>query len=189
MKSRRSRILHCSLVERELPAQWAEGLDSQYHLLGGSSSSRRLRRENAAAGRRTGEPPSPRRARNLFPAGSAAFSPRGNPAVRRKPIRQDNPSGGCAATSLYTREALRGHIPRARWECRGCFWASGGAEGIVTPGDFSLVPPGGTVSFCKKEMVGLTVPAWKAGPLVCGPWPHSSSRAVRGTVSAALRVA
>ena len=61
--------------------------------------------------------------------------------------------------------------------------------GFVTPDDFSLVPPGGTVSFCKKEMVGLTVPAWKAGPLVCGPWPHSSSRAVRGTVSAALRVA
>ena len=56
MKSRRSRALQGSLVERELPAQWAEGLDSQYHLLGGSSSSRRLGRENAAAGRRTGEP-------------------------------------------------------------------------------------------------------------------------------------
>ena len=45
----------------------------------------------------------------------------------------------------------------------GAFHASGGAEGILTLDDFSLVPPGGTISFSKKEMVGPTVPAWKAG--------------------------
>ena len=36
----------------------------------------------------------------------------------------------------------------------GAFYASDRTEGIVTPDDFSLVPPGGTVSFSKKEMVG-----------------------------------
>ena len=34
---------------------------------------------------------------------------------------------------------------------------------FVTPDDFSLVPPGGTVSFCKKEMVGPTVPRLEGG--------------------------
>ena len=33
------------------------------------------------------------------------------------------------------------------------------------PDDFSLVPPGGTVSFCKKEMVGPTVPHTECGLL------------------------
>ena len=33
----------------------------------------------------------------------------------------------------------------------------------MTPGDFSLVPPGGTVSFSKKEMVGPTVPRLEGG--------------------------
>ena len=45
----------------------------------------------------------------------------------------------------------------------GAFHASGGAEGILTPGDFSLVPPGGTISFSKKEMVGPTVPRLEGG--------------------------
>ena len=64
----------------------------------------------------------------------------------------------------------------------GGFYASGGAEGIVTPDDFSLVPPGGTVSFCKKEMVGPTVPRLEGGSprlrpvaafLVPAPWAGS----------------
>ena len=45
----------------------------------------------------------------------------------------------------------------------GAFHASGGAEGILTPDDFSLVPPGGTISFSKKEMVGPTVPRLEGG--------------------------
>ena len=43
------------------------------------------------------------------------------------------------------------------------FYASGGAADFVTPDDFSLVPLGGTVSFCKKEMVGPTVPHLEGG--------------------------
>ena len=43
------------------------------------------------------------------------------------------------------------------------FYASGGAADFVTPDDFSLVPLGGTVSFCKKEMVGPTVPHTECG--------------------------
>ena len=43
------------------------------------------------------------------------------------------------------------------------FYASGGAADFVTPDDFSLVPLGGTVSFCKKEMVGPTVPRLEGG--------------------------
>ena len=45
----------------------------------------------------------------------------------------------------------------------GAFYASGGAVSLLAPDDFSLVPPGGTVSFCKKEMVGPTVPRLEGG--------------------------
>ena len=58
----------------------------------------------------------------------------------------------------------------------GAFHASGGAEGILTPDDFSLVPPGGTISFSKKEMVGPTVPRLEGGfprPAARGRTPPS----------------
>ena len=55
----------------------------------------------------------------------------------------------------------------------GAFYASGGAVRFLTPDDFSLVPPGGTVSFCKKEMVGPTAPPH-------GVWVPSS--AARGRI-------
>ena len=35
--------------------------------------------------------------------------------------------------------------------------------------------------FLKKRWWGRPSPAWKAGSLVCGPWPHSSSPPVAGT--------
>ena len=63
-----------------------------------------------------------------------------------------------AASSLYTREPLRGRSHPARWGCRGCFLCFRWGNIFVTPDDFSLVPPGGTVSFCKKEMVGPEAP-------------------------------
>ena len=68
-----------------------------------------------------------------------------------------------AASSLYTREPLRGPSHLARRGCRGCFLCFGWGSCILTPDDFSLVPPGGTVSFCKKEMVGPTVPRLEGG--------------------------
>ena len=37
------------------------------------------------------------------------------------------------------------------------------AKVLLGPGDFSLVPPGGTISFSKKEMVGPTVPRLEGG--------------------------
>ena len=68
-----------------------------------------------------------------------------------------------AASSLYTREPLRGPSHLARRGCRGCFLCFGWGSCILTPDDFSLVPPGDTVSFYKKEMVGPTVPRLKGG--------------------------
>ena len=61
----------------------------------------------------------------------------------------------------------------------GAFYASGGAEVFVTPDDFSLVPPGGTVSFYKKEMVGPTVlpPGGRNLPS-CGPRPQMDRAAL-----------
>ena len=69
----------------------------------------------------------------------------------------------------------------------GAFCASGGAASIVTPDDFSLVPPGGTVSFCKKETVGPTVlPPGGRNLSSCGPWPQTPVPA-RGRYPRALR--
>ena len=61
----------------------------------------------------------------------------------------------------------------------GAFYASDRTEGIVTPDDFSLVPPGGTVSFCKKEMVG------PKAPLLEGE--RSAAFGAQGKARAALR--
>ena len=84
----------------------------------------------------------PRRARNRSPpAAGTLLPPRGNPALRR--FWDDNPSGGRAASSLYTREPYRVRLrrkaktsrPRGGW----LFFAGAGA---LTPPDFWYTAPG-----------------------------------------------
>ena len=84
----------------------------------------------------------------------------GAPAV----LRGTGRAGKSRAARGAVPHCISAEMPRL-WGCRGCFLASGGAEGIVTPDDFSLVPPGGTISFSKKEMVGPTVPRLEGGSL------------------------
>ena len=103
-----------------------------------------------------------------FPtARSAAGTPMESSLVA--PFLELPPS--CAALAALANRArpavrCRTAFPQKCRDCGGvggAFYASDRTEGIVTPDDFSLVPPGGTVSFCKKEMVGPTVPRLEGG--------------------------
>ena len=85
--------------------------------------------------------------------------PRENAPGAWKPILLHEAQMGPWTPSLLGESASR----RLSGGVGGAFYASGGAASIVTPDDFSLVPPGGTVSFCKKEMVGPTVPRLEGG--------------------------
>ena len=56
-------------------------------------------------------------------------------------------------------------LPASRVGVSGVLFGFRRGRRHQTPDDFSLVPPGGTVSFCKKEMVGPTVPRLEGGSL------------------------
>ena len=60
---------------------------------------------------------------------------------------ENNPSVGLRLPAPFTQGSLYGGVlTEPGGGVGGAFYASGGADVIVTPDDFSLVPPGGTVS-------------------------------------------
>ena len=54
-------------------------------------------------------------------------------------------------------------LPASRVGVSGVLFGFRRGRRHQTPDDFSLVPPGGTISFSKKEMVGPTVPRLEGG--------------------------
>ena len=97
-----------------------------------------------------GNPPSPAgetfvpaRGGNLSSGARNRSLPRGNPALRR--FWDDNPSGGRAASSLYTREPYRVRLRRKAKTSRphggGWLFFCKGA-GALTPPDFWYTAPG-----------------------------------------------
>ena len=56
-------------------------------------------------------------------------------------------------------------LPASRVGVSGVLFGFRRGRRHQTPDDFSLVPPGGTISFSKKEMVGPTVPRLEGGSL------------------------
>ena len=63
----------------------------------------------------------------------------------------------------------------------GRILASGRIARFLAPTIFLWYRQAAPSLFLKKRWWGRPSPAWKAGSLVCGPWPHSSSPPVAGT--------
>ena len=63
----------------------------------------------------------------------------------------------------------------------GRILASGRIARFLAPTIFLWYRQAAPSLFVKKRWWGRPSPAWKAGSLVCGPWPHSSSPPVAGT--------